>query len=382
MNAPETPTSEPAVDIADLRFGYRSNPDVIDIKELRVATTERVFLFGPSGCGKSTLLALIGGVLVPRDGRLAVLGTELSAAKNTARDRFRADHIGFVFQQFNLVPYLSVDENVCLPCRYSPRRLERSREDDGSAEKSAARLLNALGISGTLRARKPTDLSVGQQQRVALARALIGRPELIIADEPTSALDANRRREFIDLLLSECDRSKSAVIFVSPRYIPLQTASTVASICKPQTPRNKLSMLRNLRNTLALVVRSVLNRRTTALLTVASIAVSVALLSAVDRVRTDAQTSFENTIAGTDLIIGARSGELNLLLYSVFRIGNPTNNIRWTSFRSDRYPSRSRMGDTDVIGRCTSRLPRVGYQRCLLRTLSICRSTTARTDGR
>lgn len=91
-------------------------------------------------------------------------------------------------------------------------------------------------------------------------------------------------------------------------------------------------MLRSLRNTVALVVRSLLNRRTTAILTVASIAVSVALLSAVDRVRTDAQTSFENTISGTDLIIGARSGELNLLLYSVFRIGNPTNNIQWTSF--------------------------------------------------
>lgn len=208
-------STTPAVDVAGLRFGYEPGTDVIDIRELRIESGERVFLYGPSGCGKSTLLALIGGVITPREGRLSVLGEELTEIRNAARDQFRADHIGFVFQQFNLVPYLSVDENVYLPCRYSPRRLERSRKDDESVEKAAARLLEALGIAGPLRARKPTDLSVGQQQRVALARALIGRPELIVADEPTSALDADRRREFIDLLLSECDRSSSAVIFVS-----------------------------------------------------------------------------------------------------------------------------------------------------------------------
>ena len=208
-------TTTPAVDVAGLRFGYESGTDVIDIRELRIESSERVFLHGPSGCGKSTLLALIGGVITPREGTLGVLGEDLTKIKSARRDQFRADHIGFVFQQFNLVPYLSVDENVHLPCRYSPRRLERSKQDDGSVENAAARLLEALGIAGALRERKPTDLSVGQQQRVALARALIGRPELIVADEPTSALDADRRREFIDLLLSECDRSSSAVIFVS-----------------------------------------------------------------------------------------------------------------------------------------------------------------------
>ena len=91
-------------------------------------------------------------------------------------------------------------------------------------------------------------------------------------------------------------------------------------------------MMQSLRNTLALVVKSLVNRRTTAILTVASIAVSAALLSAVERVRSDAQASFANTISGTDLIVGARSGELNLLLYSVFRIGNPTNNVSWSSY--------------------------------------------------
>ena len=208
-------SSENAIAISGLRFGFGSDVDVLAIRELRIRTAQRVFLFGPSGCGKSTLLALIGGVLVPRVGALAVLGRNLASLKSTARDRIRADHVGFIFQQFNLVPYLSVVENVSLPCRYSRRRLKRAVDADGSLEKSAARLLSALGIGEELRSRKSTDLSVGQQQRVAAARALIGRPELVLADEPTSSLDADRRREFINLLVSECGRADSTVIFVS-----------------------------------------------------------------------------------------------------------------------------------------------------------------------
>lgn len=204
-----------AIDISDLRFGYGTDNDVLAIPELKLRETERAFMHGPSGSGKSTLLGLIGGVLVPRSGQISVLDVDLSSAKSSIRDRFRADHIGFVFQQFNLVPYLSVDDNVCLPCRYSVRRQQRAREADGSTANSAARLLQSLGISEALRSRKSTDLSVGQQQRVAVARALIGRPELIIADEPTSALDAQRRGNFIDLLLAECSKSGSTIVFVS-----------------------------------------------------------------------------------------------------------------------------------------------------------------------
>ena len=204
-----------AIAISKLRFGYGSDEDVLAIDELHVGTSQRVFLFGPSGSGKSTLLAIIGGVLAPREGSVSILGEDLSEMRGPARDRIRADHVGFIFQQFNLVPYLSVVENVCLPCRYSRRRLQRARDADGSVQESAARLLSELGIDERLRRRKSTDLSVGQQQRVAAARALIGSPELIIADEPTSSLDAGRRREFIDLLLSECTSSNSTVIFVS-----------------------------------------------------------------------------------------------------------------------------------------------------------------------
>ena len=206
---------EDAIAISGLRFGYGSDDDILSISELNVRPSQRVFVFGPSGCGKSTLLALVGGVLVPREGFVAILGENLSGMKSAARDRIRADHVGFIFQQFNLVPYLSVVENVSLPCRYSRRRLKRAVDADGSVQKSAARLLSALGIGEELRSRRTTDLSVGQQQRVAAARALIGRPELVIADEPTSSLDADRRREFINLLLSEAGRADSTVIFVS-----------------------------------------------------------------------------------------------------------------------------------------------------------------------
>ena len=206
---------ESAIAISGLRFGYGSDDDILAIADMRVRAAQRVFMFGPSGCGKSTLLAMIGGVLVPRAGSVAILGRNLSGMTSAARDRVRADHVGFIFQQFNLVPYLSVVENVSLPCRYSRRRLKRACDADGSLEKSAARLLSALGIGEELRVRKTTDLSVGQQQRVAVARALIGRPELVLADEPTSSLDADRRREFIDLLVSECARANSTVIFVS-----------------------------------------------------------------------------------------------------------------------------------------------------------------------
>ena len=204
-----------AIEITDLRFGYGDDADVVAIPQFTIAAGERVFLFGPSGSGKTTLLSLIGGVLVPRHGNVAVLGEPLSSMGGAARDRFRADHIGFIFQQFNLLPYLSVVDNVCLPCRYSERRLKRVQESDGTAQNAAARLLDALGIDSELRTRAATQLSVGQQQRIAVARALIGRPELIIADEPTSALDADRRREFIELLLSESARADSAVVFVS-----------------------------------------------------------------------------------------------------------------------------------------------------------------------
>ncbi|MFB9069035.1 ATP-binding cassette domain-containing protein [Pseudofulvimonas gallinarii] len=214
-----TPTATVAID--DLRYAWPGKPALIDIPHLVIGAGERVFLEGPSGSGKSTLLGLLGGVLLPDAGRLAILGTEPARLRAGARDRFRADHIGFIFQQFNLVPYLGLVENVTLGCRFSPRRRQRL---GARVNSEAERLLGALGLDvQSLRHHSVTELSVGQQQRVAAARALIGAPELVIADEPTSALDANARAAFIELLFGECGRAGSTLVFVShdPALAPL-----------------------------------------------------------------------------------------------------------------------------------------------------------------
>jgi putative ABC transport system ATP-binding protein len=173
-----------------------------------------VFLRGPSGSGKSTLLGLIGGVLVPCSGKILLLGSELGSMGASARDRFRGEHLGFIFQMFNLIPYLSVRANVLLPLDFSPARRLRISGCDASAE--AERLLGALGLQGGDILNRPvTDLSIGQQQRVAAARALIGMPSIVIADEPTSALDTDARTDFLRLLMNECKAAGATLLFVS-----------------------------------------------------------------------------------------------------------------------------------------------------------------------
>jgi putative ABC transport system ATP-binding protein len=211
--------SEPrptALRIEGLRFAWPAGAPLIDVESFAVLAGERVFLHGPSGSGKSTLLNLVAGTLVPQAGRIEVAGEAVTGTRESARDRLRADHVGFVFQQFNLLPYLSVVDNVVLPCRFSRRRRERALSRDGSLEAAAQRLLGALGLGdAALQARAATGLSVGQQQRVAAARALIGAPELVMADEPTSALDVDAREGFLRLLFAECAEAGSALVFVS-----------------------------------------------------------------------------------------------------------------------------------------------------------------------
>jgi putative ABC transport system ATP-binding protein len=208
--------AEAVIEIESLRFGWAGNSEFcLDIPSFTAFAGERIFLHGPSGSGKSTLLGLLGGVLVPESGRLRLLGSELPRLKSSARDHFRADHVGFVFQQFNLIPYLSVIDNVLLSCRFSRRRFSRATALGLSPHDEACRLLAHLDLDESLHARAATRLSVGQQQRVAAARALIGRPEIVIADEPTSALDAERQGAFLDLLARECADAGSTLLFVS-----------------------------------------------------------------------------------------------------------------------------------------------------------------------
>ena len=202
------------VELTGVRFAWaRGAPLVIDLEQLRVETGEHVFVRGASGSGKSTLLSLVAGVVTPQAGSVRVLGQDIGALGSAQRDRFRADHIGFIFQMFNLIPYLSVLENVTLPCGFSAQRRTAAGP---SVATEALRLLEHLDMAAADVLHRPvTELSVGQQQRVAAARALIGAPQLVIADEPTSSLDADRRRAFIDLLFRECTRERAALLFVS-----------------------------------------------------------------------------------------------------------------------------------------------------------------------
>ncbi|NKI33551.1 ATP-binding cassette domain-containing protein [Wenzhouxiangella sp. XN79A] len=202
----------PLLELADLHYTWPgASVPVFGGLDLRVDPGEAVFLAGASGSGKSTLLALIGGLIAPDAGRIDFAGTRLDALKRAQRDRFRAEHLGVIFQQFNLLPWLDPVANVLLGCRFSKRRGKRA----GDREAEAARLLAAMGIDEAGFARRADQLSVGQQQRVAAARALIGRPDLVLADEPTSALDRDRRDDFLDLLFGEVRQAGSALLFVS-----------------------------------------------------------------------------------------------------------------------------------------------------------------------
>jgi putative ABC transport system ATP-binding protein len=200
------------LEIEGLRFGWGSAADCVAIDSLHIAAGRTVFLHGPSGCGKSTLLGLMAGVLQARQGRVSLLGQDWAALPPGRRDARRADHVGVIFQQFNLRPYLSVLDNVLLPARFSAARAARC---EGGAPAQARALLARVGLDEPMLARRADALSVGQQQRVAAARALIGQPGLVIADEPTSALDAPLREAFMALLLAECRAAGSTLVFVS-----------------------------------------------------------------------------------------------------------------------------------------------------------------------
>lgn len=204
------------ISLRDVRYAWpRAARDVLAIEALDIAAGETVFLHGPSGCGKSTLLSLLAGVLLPREGRVALAGRDWAELPAAARDRHRAEHVGYLFQQFNLLPWLPVIDNVLLGCRFSPARSARAVQRSGSPQALARTLLQRIGLPQDAWARRASELSVGQQQRVAAARALIGTPEVVIADEPTSALDAALRDGFMDVLLGECRAGGSTLVFVS-----------------------------------------------------------------------------------------------------------------------------------------------------------------------
>lgn len=205
-------TQTAAIELNNLRFGWKPNAPILQIDDLLIPSGQQVFLRGASGSGKSTLLNLLGGLMPPQQGQVKLLGQALEKRPQRYRDRFRADHIGVLFQQFNLLPYLNLIDNVTLPCRFSSLRRQRA----GDPETAAKHLLSALGLQDYLdKPIKTAELSIGQQQRVAAARALIGQPEIVLADEPTSALDSDTRDQFLSLLSEQCQHHQTTLIFVS-----------------------------------------------------------------------------------------------------------------------------------------------------------------------
>ena len=198
-----------ALSISDLAFQFDAETGpILKIESWQVDRGKQVFLQGASGSGKSSLLTLLAGLQVPTMGEVRVLGTTISSLSNHERDRFRALNIGVVFQQFNLIPYLSVMDNILLAAKFG--------ETEGSSVRQrATELLSRVNLKAELYERKSVDLSVGQQQRVAIVRALINYPALLLVDEPTSALDKANRDSFLTLLLEVLAENNCAMVFVS-----------------------------------------------------------------------------------------------------------------------------------------------------------------------
>jgi putative ABC transport system ATP-binding protein len=200
---------------------------VLAIDHLSMARGETVFLHGPSGSGKTTLLGLLAGVLRASAGQVKVLGEDFTTMSNGARDAFRARHLGYVFQMFNLIPYLSVRENILLPIRLESAR--RARLGTQSFDEAVHDVAGQLDIARYLDT-PIGELSVGQQQRVAAARALIGSPEVVIADEPTSALDTDRREQFLELLFRSCEKAHATLVFVSHDHTLMPLFSRIVEL--------------------------------------------------------------------------------------------------------------------------------------------------------
>lgn len=199
----------PAIKLQEVEFSYDNKVCVLKIPFLEIKKGSKTFLFGPSGSGKTTLLGLIAGILQTKKGVVEVLGTSLHELSGKERDSFRGKHLGYIFQMFNLIPYLTVLENIILGCQ-----INHDKRSHLQLHQDAETLAKSLGI-GQIINRPAHAISVGQQQRVAVARALLAKPEIIIADEPTSSLDADARESFLKELFNQCEKNNTTLLFVS-----------------------------------------------------------------------------------------------------------------------------------------------------------------------
>jgi putative ABC transport system ATP-binding protein len=197
------------IEIRNLDFRYGEGDFALRVPELVVERGERVALIGPSGSGKTTLLHLIAGIALPRAGRIATDGVALPDLDDAARREFRIRRIGLVFQEFELLEYLSVLDNILLPCRISP-----ALPLDAAARERAVALAHGVGIGEKLD-RMAERLSQGEKQRVAVCRALLVAPGLILADEPTGNLDPDNKERVLDILIERAQQSGATLITVT-----------------------------------------------------------------------------------------------------------------------------------------------------------------------
>lgn len=204
--------TRPAIHVKQLVFAYPQTENLLTIPDWQIASASQVFLYGPSGAGKSTLLNLLCGILTPQSGEINLLGQSFNQLTARQRDQFRAKHIGVVFQEFNLIPFLTVMENITLATHFAATS---SRRQGQEITQRAKDIFERLQLSEKLLTQRADHLSVGQRQRVSIARALINQPEILIADEPTSALDSVNRDVFMQLLLETAKQSNCTVLFVS-----------------------------------------------------------------------------------------------------------------------------------------------------------------------
>jgi ABC-type lipoprotein export system ATPase subunit len=196
------------VDVKELVVEYDiggSKFTAVDISEWSLENHAQVAIFGPSGCGKSTLLHVLAGLLAPKRGKVNVCGQDLSQLSESDLDHFRARHIGYIFQDFNLLQGYTAMENVLLGMAFSREKPDQHRAKD---------LLDRVGLSHRTKHR-PVELSIGERQRVAIARALARKPELILADEPTGSLDPVHAGEVVELLKEACRENGCSLIVVS-----------------------------------------------------------------------------------------------------------------------------------------------------------------------
>ncbi|WP_237225762.1 ABC transporter ATP-binding protein [Rubinisphaera sp. JC750] len=219
-----------SLELVNVKKSYREpNGDelpVLDIPKFSLQAEEQASLVGSSGGGKTTLLNIIAGITTPDSGSVVVSGTDITKLPEAARDRFRAERIGFVFQTFNLLPAFSALENVLLGMSFSRGKVDRAH---------ARELLGEMGLSQRL-SHLPGQLSVGEQQRVAIARAIANRPQLLLADEPTASVDPTNKQTVLDLISKVCADHKISLLVVThdpeiagrfPRTVPIAEINTV-----------------------------------------------------------------------------------------------------------------------------------------------------------